>query len=45
VKATYLYDGTLAANFEDLTLSELAVSKAHIHDLSVSLQIKVRKGP
>ena len=36
---TYLDDGALAGNFEDLTLSCLAVSELDVHDLGEPIEI------
>ena len=35
---TYLDDGALAGNFEDLTLSCLAVSELDVHDLGEPME-------
>jgi hypothetical protein len=34
----YLDNGSLACNFEDLTLSDRAISESHIDDLSVPIK-------
>ena len=36
---TYLDDGALAGNFEDLTLSCLAVSELDVHDLGEPIEV------